>query len=139
MFEGDYKIRFHMAPPLLAGRDKETGHLMKMELGSYMLRVFKIMAKLRFLRGTIFDPFGYTAERKEERALIKQYEEKMERLAKELAPDNHAIAVGIASIPEHIRGYGHIKDAHLKKAQMEEKALWAAFEKNLYLQKQAAE
>ena len=73
-FEGDFRLKFHLAPPLLASRDPKTGHLQKQEFGPWMLPVFRLLAKLKGLRGTAFDPFGYTAERKQERALIREYE-----------------------------------------------------------------
>ncbi|HET7064102.1 MAG TPA: indolepyruvate ferredoxin oxidoreductase family protein [Rudaea sp.] len=115
-FDGDFKLHFHLAPPLLARRDSE-GHLRKGEYGSWVFGAFKLVAKLKGLRGTAFDIFGYTAERKMERALIDEYFATVDELLGKLDRDNHALAVEIATIPEHIRGYGHIKDAHLAKAR----------------------
>src|SRR5262249_37293348 len=86
-----------------------TGEPKKMRFGSWMGGAFKILEKLKFLRGTAFDFFGYTEERRTERALIREYEETIERVLAELSPQNHAAAMQIASIPEEIRGYGHIK------------------------------
>jgi indolepyruvate ferredoxin oxidoreductase len=126
-FEGDFKLKFHLAPPLFAKRDSETGHLIKQEFGPWMMSAFKLLARLRFLRGTAFDIFGYAAERKRERALIAEYEATIDELLGRLSQNNHEIAVAIASIPEHIRGYGHIKDEHLEKAKAEEEALLRAF------------
>ena len=119
-FEGDFKLRFHLAPPLFAQRDPETGRLMKQEFGGWMLHAFRVLAQLKFLRGTAFDPFGYTAERKEERALIGQYESLVDELLAGLSPQNLDLAVKLASIPDDIRGYGHVKDAHLRKAKAKE-------------------
>jgi len=127
-FDGDFKIHFHLAPPLLARRDSE-GHLRKGEYGSWVFGAFKLVAKLKGLRGTAFDIFGYTAERKMERALIGEYFATVEELLAKLDRDNHALAVEIATIPEHIRGYGHIKEANLAKARArwdELTALWRA-------------
>jgi indolepyruvate ferredoxin oxidoreductase len=109
MFEGDYKVVYHLAPPLLAKTDPLTGEPRKMRFGSWTLVLFKILAKLKGLRSGPFDPFGYTEERKTERALIREYEETVGRLLAELTPQNHALAIQIASLPEEIRGYGYIK------------------------------
>src|SRR5258707_10806395 len=100
MFEGDYKLVFHLAPPLIAPRDPLTGELRKMRFVAWMLPVFRLLKSLRGLRGTAFDPFGYTAERRTERALIADYEADFERLLAKLSPANHAFAMKIASRPE---------------------------------------
>ena len=122
-FEGDYKLRFHLAPPLFASRDPKTGHLLKQEFGSWMLPAFKLLAKFKFLRGTAFDPFGYTAERKVERALIGEYEGLVGELLATLTATNHDLAVHLASVPDDIKGYGHVKDAHLAKARRKQSEL----------------
>jgi indolepyruvate ferredoxin oxidoreductase len=116
-FEGDYKLKFNLAPPLLAKRDPETGHLKKMEFGQWILPVFKVLAKLKGLRGTPLDIFGYTAERRMERRLIVDYKNNIEALLKNLTASNYDTAVALAEVPEHIRGYGHVKEAHVKKAR----------------------
>ncbi len=126
-FEGGYKLRFHLAPPLFAQRDPETGKLKKRRYGPWVFTAFKVLAKLRFLRGTKLDVFGYTAERRGERKLIADYEALMGEIAAKLTPANHAAAVALARIPEHIRGYGHVKDANLETAKKEEAKLLAAF------------
>jgi indolepyruvate ferredoxin oxidoreductase len=126
-FDGDYKLRFHLAPPLLAKRDAVTGELQKMEFGAWVLPVFGILAKLKGLRGTPLDIFGYTHERRMERQLIKDYRATIEGLLPALTDRNYNVAVDIASIPEHIRGYGHVKEAHLKKAKEAEAALLLSF------------
>ena len=126
MFEGDIKLKFHLAPPLLAKHDKE-GRALKQEYGSWMLKAFGVLAKLKRLRGTPFDVFGYTAERRTERALIGQYRQTVEALLPKLSAGNLQQAVAIASIPEDIRGYGHVKERHLKAAKQKEAALVAAF------------
>ncbi|MGO4550877.1 indolepyruvate ferredoxin oxidoreductase family protein [Lysobacter sp. 2RAF19] len=123
-FEGDYKLVFHLAPPLLAKKDAE-GRLLKREYGAWMYTAFQLTAKLRFLRGTAFDVFGYTAERKMERRLIAEYFSTVSMLADGLNDGNVALATEIASVPEHIRGYGHVKEAHLHDAKAREAGLLA--------------
>jgi indolepyruvate ferredoxin oxidoreductase len=88
-----------------------------------MLPVFRLLAKLKGLRGTAFDPFGRTAERKQERALIREYESLVDELLGGLTALNHSLAVKLASVPEDIRGYGHVKDAHLAKARRKQQDL----------------
>ncbi|HYX01138.1 MAG TPA: DUF6537 domain-containing protein, partial [Reyranella sp.] len=122
-FEGDYRLKFHLAPPLLAGRDPRTGHLIKREFGGWLLPLFRRLARLKGLRGTRFDPFGYTAERKMERTLIGEYEALVGELLRALSPGNHALAVRLASIPDEIRGYGHVKDASLERARRKQAEL----------------
>ncbi|MBS0527418.1 MAG: indolepyruvate ferredoxin oxidoreductase family protein [Proteobacteria bacterium] len=124
-FEGDFRLKFHLAPPLLASRDPKTGHLQKQEFGPWMLPVFRILAKLKGLRGTAFDPFGYTAERQQERALIREYEGVVDELLGGLGPLNHSLAIRLASIPDEIRGYGHVKQAHLATARRKQQDLLA--------------
>ncbi|MGA2551862.1 MAG: DUF6537 domain-containing protein, partial [Burkholderiaceae bacterium] len=125
-FEGDFKLKFHLAPPLWAKRDSH-GHLMKRPFGSWTMRAFGLLAKLRGLRGSAFDPFGHTAERRAERALIVHYEQTVKMMLAKLAADNLESAIGVASVPEEIRGYGHIKEASLKEAAHRETDLLAAF------------
>ena len=137
-FEGDFKLRFHLAPPLVAPRDATTGHLQKRRYGGGMMRAFKLLAKLRFLRGTPFDVFGYTAERRGERKLVADYEALMDEIAAKLSPANHAAAVDLARIPERIRGYGHVKETNLAAAKRDEAQLLAAF-RNLAPARVAAE
>jgi indolepyruvate ferredoxin oxidoreductase len=136
-FEGDYKLKFHLAPPLFAQRDPTTGHLIKQEFGPWLLPAFKVLAKLKFLRGTAFDIFGYSQERKTERALISQYESLVDELLAGLTPANHALAVKLVSVPDDIRGYGHVKDAHLVKAKRKEADLLAQWRNPEPLQRAA--
>ncbi|RJG04942.1 indolepyruvate ferredoxin oxidoreductase family protein [Noviherbaspirillum cavernae] len=126
MFEGDYKLKFHLAPPLLAKHD-DKGHLVKQEFGPWMLNAFGVLAKFKFLRGTMLDVFGHTAERKTERALIAQYRDTLSRLLPQLNATNLPAAVAIAAIPEEIRGYGHVKERHLKVAKEKEARLLQTF------------
>ena len=127
MFEGDYKVKFHLAPPLLARRDAK-GHLVKQEFGPWMMRAFGLLAKFKFLRGGALDIFGYTAERKTERALIGEYRKTIAALLPKLTADNLSRLTAIASIPEDIRGYGHVKERHLKAAKQKEARLLAEFD-----------
>lgn len=110
-------VKFHLAPPLLASRDPVTGHLRKQAYGSWMMNGFRLLARLKFLRNTPFDPFGRSAERKRERALIEDYRQTISEILAGLTPSNHALAVEIASVPEQIRGYGHVKEQHLGPAE----------------------
>ncbi|MHC6218577.1 indolepyruvate ferredoxin oxidoreductase family protein [Stenotrophomonas acidaminiphila] len=125
-FEGDYQVRFHLAPPLFAKRD-EQGRLQKKEYGPWMFKAFGLLARLKGLRGSRFDIFGHTAERRGERQLIADYERTLQELLGSLDTGRLALAVEIASIPEHIRGYGHVKEAHLHDARAREAALLATW------------
>jgi indolepyruvate ferredoxin oxidoreductase len=116
-FDGDYKLHFNLAPPLFARKDAE-GHLRKAEYGAWVFGAFRMLAKFRGLRGTALDVFGYTAERKTERKLIEDYFATVETLLATLDHENHALAVEIASVPEQIRGYGHVKERHLAAANV---------------------
>jgi indolepyruvate ferredoxin oxidoreductase len=109
-FESGSKVFFHMAPPLLARRDPATGHLRKGRFGPWMMTAFRVLARFRFLRGTRFDPFGYTTERKTERALIDEYDVLLKSLTATLSDETLDRAVAIAALPLEIRGYGHVKD-----------------------------
>jgi indolepyruvate ferredoxin oxidoreductase len=122
-FEGDYRLKFHLAPPLLASRDTKTGHLIKQAFGSWLLPVFGFLAKLKGLRGTRLDPFGYTQERKTERALIGEYQSLVSEVLAGLTAANHALAVKLASVPQDIKGYGHVKEANLAKARRKQAEL----------------
>ena len=118
-FEGDFSIRFHLAAPLLARPDPNTGHVAKRTFGPGVRRIFSLLARLKRLRGTRWDIFGQTEERRAERALIVQYEQDMEELIGHLAFDRMDMAECIASLPERIRGYGHVKLASIEKAARE--------------------
>ncbi|HTR57794.1 MAG TPA: DUF6537 domain-containing protein, partial [Casimicrobiaceae bacterium] len=126
-FEGDYKLVFHLAPPLTSKPDPVTGQATKKAYGPWMMSAFRILARMKGLRGTALDIFGATAERRQERQLITDYEALIKELLPLLAAHNHAIAVELASIPEHIRGYGHVKERHLKAAKTREASLVEAF------------
>ncbi len=115
-FEGDYKIHHHLAPPLLAKKN-DQGELVKQPFGPWVRSSFKVLAKLKGLRGTAFDIFGKTDERRMERALIAEYRASIEEVLTGLNASTLGLAVQIASIPEDIRGYGHVKERHLKAAR----------------------
>jgi len=127
MFEGDYQVNFHLAPPLLAKPDPQTGEPRKMQFGPWMMGAFKVLAKLKGLRGTAFDIFGRTEERRMERALIGEYEATVEVLLRGLTRDNHVLAVEIATLPESIRGYGHIKAKNAAAARQKFDELLARY------------
>ncbi|CAN5492700.1 indolepyruvate ferredoxin oxidoreductase family protein [soil metagenome] len=126
-FEGDYKLSFHLAPPLFADRDPTTGELKKREYGAWMLTAFRFLAGFKKLRGTAFDVFGYTEERKMERRLIADYEATVDSILATLDQNNHAMAVQIAGIPETMRGFGHVKEKNVKAARERAASLLAAY------------
>lgn len=126
-FEGDFKLRFHLAPPLLAAKDPETGELRKKEYGPWMLKAFGVLAKLKGLRGTPFDVFGYTEERKMERRLITEYETVIGEILANLSTQNYDIAIALAELPETIRGFGHVKERHVGIAKQQEATLLDRF------------
>ena len=126
MFEGDYEINFHLAPPLFAKRDQQ-GHLIKQQFGPWMMKAFGLLASMKSLRGGALDIFGYTEERRMERALPVDYKQTINKLLPLLTADNLAKAVAVASIPEDIRGYGHVKERHLVAAKNKEANLIAEF------------
>jgi indolepyruvate ferredoxin oxidoreductase len=117
-FEGDFRLHYHLAPPLLS-RKNAKGELQKRKFGPATSLLLHWLARLKGLRGTPFDPFGYQAERRAERALVAAYRTSISRLLPGLAPVNHAAAVALARVPERIRGYGHVKQRHLATAQAE--------------------
>ena len=121
------RYHVHLAPPLLARTDPQTGVPRKMTFGPWIFSAFRLMAKFKFLRGTPLDPFGHTAERQTERTLIRDYETLLDEILEQLTPDNHHLAVGLAAIPEKIRGFGHIKMRNLKTAKADEAALREQF------------
>jgi indolepyruvate ferredoxin oxidoreductase len=126
-FEGDYSLHFSLAPPLLAARDGETGHLKKRLYGPWMMVAYRLLAKLKFLRGTPLDPFGHSAERRGERARITIYEATVRELLSNLTRDNHGLAVEIARLPLAERGFGHIKQANMDAALARETELMDAW------------
>ena len=126
-FEGDWTLEFHLAPPLFARSDPATGEPRKSRYGAWMMRVFEVLARLKGLRGTAFDPFGYTRERRAERGLIERYERVVSSLLGGLDHANHAVAVEIASLPERVRGFGHVKARSIEEAERREAELLERF------------
>ncbi len=123
-FEGDFKVHYHLAPPLLAKRNAK-GELVKQKFGPAMLTGFKLLAKLKGLRGTALDILGHTEERKTERALIGEYMQQVEATLPGLNALNHAHAVDVARVPENIKGFGHVKERNIQAAR----SLWTALSK----------
>ena len=126
MFEGDFKLNYHLAPPLTSEKN-EKGELVKQKFGPVMLTGFKVLRHLKFLRGTALDVFGRTEERRTERALIGEYQSSLLVILNQLNADNHRLAVDVARIPEHIKGFGHVKERNLKAARTQWNALMAQF------------
>jgi indolepyruvate ferredoxin oxidoreductase len=122
-FEGHRSLEFHLAPPLLARRDKDTGEPRKMKFGAWMRPLFRLLAKGKRLRGGPFDIFGYSAERKLERQMIADYEKLVAEVAERLSPATHATAVALASLALDVRGFGHIKLRNYRTAKAREAAL----------------
>jgi indolepyruvate ferredoxin oxidoreductase len=125
-FDGDYKLEFHLAPPVLSKTDPATGRPRKIRFGPWMMTLFGLLAKMKGLRGTRFDPFGYSGDRKTERKLIADYEALLDEIAFRLRPDTHETAVALASLPEQIRGYGPVKAAAIERAKLREAELLEA-------------
>jgi indolepyruvate ferredoxin oxidoreductase len=115
-FEGDFKVHYHLAPPLWAKRNSQ-GELVKRKFGPIMLTGFKLLAKLKGLRGTKLDYFGKTEERQTERALIREYMQHIDRVLDSLNSETHAHAVKVAQVPENIKGYGHVKERNIRAAR----------------------
>ncbi len=124
MFEGDFKLNYHLAPPIMAKKN-DKGELVKQSFGPWMLTGFRVLARLKGLRGTALDIFGKTEERRTERALIGEYKDSVEEVLASLNAANHATGVEIARIPEQIKGYGHVKERNLKVARLQWQGLMA--------------
>ncbi len=116
-FEGDFSLQFHLAPPLFARRDPVTGVPRKMTLGPATEKVFRLLARCKSVRGSWMDVFSYTAERKMERRLIREYRDAVLAMARKLDAGNFATALEIAELPQAVRGFGHIKAANADKYQ----------------------
>jgi indolepyruvate ferredoxin oxidoreductase len=130
MFEGDFKVHYHLAPPLIAKKNAK-GELQKQQFGPWMLAAFKVLARLKGLRGTALDVFGRSEERRTERGLIAEYrvslEEVLAGLADTAGEARYATALEIARIPEQIRGFGHVKERNLQAARQNWASLQAQF------------
>ena len=135
------RVKFHLAPPLF-GRKDAAGNPVKTTFGPWMMGAFRLLAKLRFVRGTVFDLFGRSEERQTERRLASDYEGLAGELADGIKRENHALAVALAAIPEKIRGFGHVKAKNHKVAMREEAELlrqWRADENEPHWAARAAE
>ena len=126
-FDGQLRLEFHLAPPLMSwfNKDKVTGQPRKMSFGAWMLPAFKMLAKGKALRGGWLDVFGYSAERRLERRMIRDYEVLLDEVEQRLSADTHRTAVALASVPEDIKGFGHVKHANYEKALKKQEALLA--------------
>ena len=137
-FTGVSAIRFHMAPPIFGKKDKQ-GQAVKSEFGPWMMKAFGLLAAMKSLRGTPLDIFGYSAERKMERALIKEYQKTMAEISKGFTNDTRDLAIALAELPLDIRGFGHVKAANAAAAAKKREELLAAFRAGGTPQAQAAE
>ncbi len=126
-FDGWGRVDYHMAPPLIARRDRATGHLKTQTYGPGIMRVLRLLTRFRRLRGSLLDPFGHTRERRMERRLLKDYEAALATIRARLTPENHDLAVVLARYPEKIRGFGHVKADAILHALPEAAARRAAF------------
>ena len=123
-FDGDLSLTFHVAGGPFGKRDKVTGKLRKTEVGPWLMKAFKVLARLRGLRGTLLDPFRKGEERQLARQLLSNYEADLQLISKSLTRDNYQAAMRLADWPEHVRGYGHIRAEHAAKvAPQREQAL----------------
>jgi indolepyruvate ferredoxin oxidoreductase len=123
-FGADARMSFHFSPPLLARRDPATGRPKKYELGPWMLPVLRVLAKLRWLRGTKLDPFRFSADRRLERELLARYEALLDRVMAELDDSRFELALALARLPEQVRGFGPVKSAAAERARTAEQQLW---------------
>ena len=128
-FDGDYQLKLHFAPPLFASKDRVTGQPRKKPYGLLMWKALKLMAPLKVLRGTPFDPFGYLRERKEERQLIVDYENTLDKIIDGLTVENYQTAVELASLPMQIRGFGHVKSRAIAEVRAEQQRLESEWQK----------
>jgi len=127
-FEGDFKVFYHLAPPIIAKRN-EKGHLIKQKMSPHMVLVFKVLARFKFLRGTALDLFGRTEERQTERALIQEYKDAINEILAALNLENHALAVKMANVTDQIKGFGHVKEKHLAAVMVQWQSCIDAFRK----------
>ena len=127
-FDGNLKLSLNLAPPIIPGVDPSTGRPKKREFGSWIFPVLRMLASMKGLRGTAFDIFGYSAERKTERQLIKDYEGTLDRMLQGLSADTHDLATRIANLPDGIRGFGPVKEDYLKQAKALKIDLFDAYE-----------
>jgi indolepyruvate ferredoxin oxidoreductase len=118
-FEGDFRVQYHLAPPFIPAKIDARGRPRKRAFGQWMQAPLKVLARLKFLRGTPFDPFGYAAERRAERELITWYERQIDTILDKIAPERRSDLLAIAKAPMDIRGYGAMKEAAIPKVKAE--------------------
>ena len=128
-FEGDFKINFYLAPPLLKLGKDHQGRPKKIRFGPWMLKGFKLLARLRKVRGTVFDPFSYSADRKLDKQLLKDYQQLINHLVKALDKNNLGTYIQLAELPSEIRGYGPVREAAVEAIQEKQQSLWTAVSK----------
>jgi len=131
-FDGEFSLKFYLAAPIFARRDKATGRLQKKEFGGWMIHAFRLLARLKGLRGTPYDPFGRTTERKAERKLIEDYLAMIEQRMAVMKAEQIPLLSRLARIPETIRGYGHIKEENITKAKAEKTRLEAELDNSRF-------
>jgi indolepyruvate ferredoxin oxidoreductase len=125
-FSGDFKVKFHLAPPMLPGRDA-SGRPRKREFGQWMLPVFRVLKSMKGLRGTAFDPFGYTAERRMERRLIEEYRALVTLIMEKLDASNLHAGIELAGAAYDVRGYGPVKDVSVEEYTAQKARLLETF------------
>jgi indolepyruvate ferredoxin oxidoreductase len=131
-FDGDFTLKFHLAPPIFAKRDKATGRLQKQEFGGWMIHAFRLLARLKFLRGTALDLFGRTEERRTDRKLVDDYLTMIDQRCTSPKAAQIPLLAKLARVPETIRGFGHIKDANVRLAAAETARLEAELENSRF-------
>lgn len=137
-FTGDYKLTFNLAPPIMEQEDPATGRPKKRQFGPWMMVGFQILARLKFLRGTAFDPFAHLKDRREERALIAEYETLMEKILSSVTEENRAVCQELLMLPDMIRGYGPVKAGNIGKARQAQRRLLDKLDGPSTRQQQAA-
>ena len=126
-FPHGYSVKYNLAPPLLSKTDPVTGHPQKKQYGEWTFKAFKRLSGLKRFRGSALDVFGKTEERQTERKLIEEYIQLLDQILARLNPVNHAAAVALASVPDEIRGFGHVKEKNLVAARELQAARLKAF------------
>ncbi|WP_411958045.1 indolepyruvate ferredoxin oxidoreductase family protein [Paracoccus homiensis] len=137
-WEGDTRLSFHLAPPMLPGKDSE-GRPKKRQFGPWMLKAFRVLAAMKGLRGTPLDPFGYSAERRHERAMIREFEADMKQILPKVTPQTLPIAIELAELPLTVRGYGPVKAKAATEAALRREELLEQFRQGGAPMREAAE
>ena len=128
-FDGKYRVRLKLAPPLWAKRDRVSGRPVKREYGRWIFAAMNVLKRFKFLRGSRLDVFGYTRERRDERAMIARFESTVDRLLGELDSERHELATEIASLPQRIRGFDLVKRKSMADVQALEDEMLERFAK----------